>query len=201
MKIRNDQENRMNEALSNPVLSRNPTALRQVQEQNISLISQTDKDIAAEKETHGKYVKETMDMDKKILDAKVDNSKTKDIITFKFVADAFGTDLNTTVKWFIVVIIAVFDPLAVCLILAYNVSLLNKKKEEVELPPTKKMDVQKSEPESKPNSEAADVVPTEEPKKILLNEIPVQVDQIQPQNQPLRDNEMLHTPSPEPIRR
>ena len=59
------------------------------------------------------------------------SNKTKDIVTFKFVADALGSELNTTVKWFIVIIIGVFDPLAVCLILSYNVVLFGGKKEEI----------------------------------------------------------------------
>ena len=63
------------------------------------------------------------------------------ILTFKFVADAFHTDLNTTVKWFIVLLITVFDPLALCLLLAYNTSIYKKEelkkvndKEELKLP-------------------------------------------------------------------
>jgi sensor histidine kinase regulating citrate/malate metabolism len=48
-KLRSDQEARMNDALSSPILSRNPTALRQVQDQNISLINQTDEDLRTER--------------------------------------------------------------------------------------------------------------------------------------------------------
>jgi hypothetical protein len=45
----------------------------------------------------------------------------KDIRTFEFVASLFNTDLDTVAKWFIFLIIFVFDPLAIALILAYNV--------------------------------------------------------------------------------
>jgi len=42
---------------------------------------------------------------------------------FKFVADEFGVDINKVVKWFIICLISVFDPLAICLLLAYNTTL------------------------------------------------------------------------------
>ncbi len=46
-----------------------------------------------------------------------------DIGTFKFVAEAFGVELDTVVKFFILVIVLVFDPLAVALILGYNIAV------------------------------------------------------------------------------
>lgn len=196
MSIRGDQEKRMNEALNSPILSRNPTALRQVQEQNVSLIQQTDKDISAEKEHYNVLVKETTDLDNKIFDTKTKSSKTKDIITFKFVADALGWELNSTVKWFIVVIIVVFDPLAVSLILAYNVAVFSDKKEEpVVVEPPKEE-------------------PIVAPKKMLLNEVPVSVEPTVPEvvvaSTPesaqseipsgLRHSDILHSPQPGPHR-
>jgi hypothetical protein len=129
LSIRTDQEKRLNEALGNPVLSRNPTALRQVQEQNIDLIKRTDADLTEEKKKYSDTVTELSNADKQILESKVQTGKTKDIITFKFVADALGLDMQTTVKWFIIVIIVVFDPLALSLILAYNIVLYGDKKD------------------------------------------------------------------------
>jgi cell division protein FtsL len=54
-----------------------------------------------------------------------------DIGTYKFIAEAFNVEIETVVKWFILVIVAVFDPLAVCLLLAYNIAA-NKKFNEKE---------------------------------------------------------------------
>ncbi len=48
---------------------------------------------------------------------------------FRFVADAFGVPLNDVVKFFILIIVLVFDPLAVALIIAFN-GLIMKRKEE-----------------------------------------------------------------------
>jgi len=49
---------------------------------------------------------------------------------FRFVAEAFNVPLNTVVKFFIFIIVIVFDPLAVALIIAFN-SLIMKKKEPI----------------------------------------------------------------------
>lgn len=61
-------------------------------------------------------------------------SKQKDIGTLKYAAELFNTDINTIVKWFTIAIIFVFDPLAVCLVLAYNVAAGKRygKDEEIE---------------------------------------------------------------------
>lgn len=48
---------------------------------------------------------------------------------FRFVADAFGLDLNYVVKLFIFLIVFVFDPLALALVIAFN-QMANKKKVE-----------------------------------------------------------------------
>ena len=53
---------------------------------------------------------------------KIENSQKKDITTFKFVADEFNTTIQKVAKWFIIVLIVVFDPLAIILLLAYNIS-------------------------------------------------------------------------------
>jgi hypothetical protein len=50
---------------------------------------------------------------------------------FRFVADAFGLELNTVVKFFIFIIVIVFDPLAVALIIAFNSLIMNKRKDEI----------------------------------------------------------------------
>ncbi len=53
----------------------------------------------------------------------------KEVGGFRFVAEAFGMELKNVVKFFIFLIVIVFDPLAVALIIAFN-GLIGKKKEE-----------------------------------------------------------------------
>ena len=48
---------------------------------------------------------------------------------FRFVAEAFNVPLNDVVKFFILIIVLVFDPLAVALIIAFN-GLIMKRKED-----------------------------------------------------------------------
>ena len=77
------------------------------------------------------------------------NIRATDIGSFKFVARAFDPEVaraeatenpilikeamdravNRVVKWFILILVIVFDPLAVTLVIAYNASLLRKKDE------------------------------------------------------------------------
>ena len=51
---------------------------------------------------------------------------------FRFVAEAFNVPLNDVVKFFILIIVLVFDPLAIALIIAFN-GLIMKRKEEDDL--------------------------------------------------------------------
>jgi hypothetical protein len=49
---------------------------------------------------------------------------------FRFVAEAFSVPLNDVVKFFILIIVLVFDPLAVALIIAFNGLLMKPKRRE-----------------------------------------------------------------------
>ena len=53
----------------------------------------------------------------------------KEVGGFRFVAEAFNVPLNDVVKFFILIIVLVFDPLAVALIIAFN-GLIMKRKEK-----------------------------------------------------------------------
>ena len=68
--------------------------------------------------------KQSLDNSQEIMKLESDNSKGE-IGTFKFVADAFGLKIETAVRIFIILIVIVFDPLAVCLVIAYN-SMIKK---------------------------------------------------------------------------
>jgi hypothetical protein len=65
---------------------------------------------------------------------KTDNiSIEKEVGGFRFVAEAFGVELNTVVKFFIILIVMVFDPLAVALIISFNqLTMVGKKKDDEE---------------------------------------------------------------------
>ena len=140
--LRAEQETRFGETIKNPTLSRNPTQLRQVQEQNLQLMKETDASILETQKKYDMIMSSISGVDNKINEIKLDTTKTKDMITFKFIADAFGVDMTVAVKWFIATIIAVFDPLAVCLILAYNVATF-KPTEEASIVSVKEVEIPK----------------------------------------------------------
>jgi hypothetical protein len=56
----------------------------------------------------------------------------KEVGGFRFIAEAFGMELKNVVKFFIFLIVIVFDPLAVALIIAFNGLISQKKKEQKE---------------------------------------------------------------------
>jgi len=57
----------------------------------------------------------------------------KEVGGFRFVAEAFGMELKNVVKFFIFLIVIVFDPLAVALIIAFNglIDVKKKKREDI----------------------------------------------------------------------
>jgi hypothetical protein len=84
-----------------------------------------DKASAEIKEINDKTQKlreEKFKKDEEVILLKQEIGKAKDIGTFKFVADIINKPLDTVVIAFIIVLICVFDPLAVSLVLAFNVA-------------------------------------------------------------------------------
>jgi len=120
--LRSSQESRLSESMTNALIARNPVQLQMLQNQINEQIEGLNKQV----ETENSKLKDAGDKSSKIDDEifklKIDNSQKKDITTFKFVAQEFNSDINTVVKWFIIVLITVFDPLAIVLLLAYNMS-------------------------------------------------------------------------------
>jgi len=74
--------------------------------------------------------KQNAEISYQIIQLEADNTKGE-IGTFKFVAEAFNMQIETAVRVFIILIVIVFDPLAVCLVIAFN--SLNRKDQEIEL--------------------------------------------------------------------
>jgi hypothetical protein len=125
------QESRLSEALTNTFLVRNPIQLQQLQQQTIKLIDQANDDIKNENTKIEESRNKLQSIDENINQLKIGATEKKDIQTFKFVAEELNTDLDTVAKWFIISLIVVFDPLAIALILAYNVVVY--KKEDVRI--------------------------------------------------------------------
>ena len=63
--------------------------------------------------------------------------RATDIGSFRFIAESFGMPVDQVVKWFIIVIVLVFDPVAVALVLAYNIMVGGRMTLGEELPKKK----------------------------------------------------------------
>jgi hypothetical protein len=122
-KLRSSQESRLSDSMTNVLIARNPIQQQNIQNQINEQIEGINKQMETENDKLKVSGQKIGKIDEEIFKLKTDNSSKKDITTFKFVAQEFNTTIQTVVKWFIIVLIAVFDPLAIVLLLAYNTSI------------------------------------------------------------------------------
>lgn len=80
--------------------------------------------------------------DNEIITLKQEIAKANDIGTFRFVAQAIEKPLDSVVSMFICVLIGVFDPLAVALVLAFNVATNKKLKDFNEDEPMSEQEIE-----------------------------------------------------------
>ena len=95
-------------------------------------IKKSGEEIAQSRTRMNEIFEEIKALDIQTLEAQKESGKQKDIGTLKYAAELFNTDINTIVKWFTLSIIFVFDPLAIALILAYNIAANRKFNDEEE---------------------------------------------------------------------
>ena len=122
--IRNSQE-----ANISKVVERNGSTSRLTQ-----MVRNADKEISEISKKINTLTEENNKNYEKINEIKNANIETeREVGGFRFVADAFGVDLNKVVKFFIFLIVIVFDPLAVALIIAFNGLISDKKRKQKEI--------------------------------------------------------------------
>lgn len=116
---------------------------------------------------------EVQSLESQILGIQTENiDLAREIGGFKFIAEAFDVEIDVAVKWFIIVLISVFDPLAVCLVIAFN-SLFERKVKEYDV---------YTENVTDDNSEPPTVV--EEEKSVIESELNNEVIESEPSNEP-----------------
>jgi hypothetical protein len=121
--IRNSQEQNISK-----VVERNGSTSRLTQ-----MVRNADKEITEISKKINNLTEENNKNYEKINEIKNANIDTeKEVGGFRFVAEAFGLELNTVVKLFIFLIVIVFDPLAVALIIAFNGLISDKKRKQNE---------------------------------------------------------------------
>jgi hypothetical protein len=93
-------------------------------------IDSKDKQVATINKKISALQDENSKNNEKINEIKIKNlDLEKEVGGFRFIAEAFGIELKNVVKFFIFLIVIVFDPLAIALIIAFN-GLIGKKKEK-----------------------------------------------------------------------
>ena len=97
-------------------------------------IDNRDKEIAKINKKISDLQDQTAKENEKINEIKTSNiDLEKEVGGFRFVAEAFGIELKNVVKFFIFLIVIVFDPLAVALIIAFNGMIGDKKRRQRQL--------------------------------------------------------------------
>jgi hypothetical protein len=95
-------------------------------------IDNRDREISKLNDKIGKLQTENAKNTEEINKIKIANiDLEKEVGGFRFVAESFGIELKNVVKFFIFLIVIVFDPLAIALIIAFN-GLVMKREEERE---------------------------------------------------------------------
>ena len=85
------------------------------------LIESADNEIRGLNEQINQSRQKLNDINTEILTIQTENiDLAREIGGFKFIAEAFNVPIDTAVKWFIIMLIFVFDPLAVSLVIAWN---------------------------------------------------------------------------------
>jgi hypothetical protein len=103
-----------------------PNLTRKASEPIYQDIKKSSEEISISQERIKIISDEIKNIDSELLLLKKEESKSTDIGTLKFVSQLFNKDISTIVKWFTIIIVLVFDPLAVSLVLAYN-NIVTKK--------------------------------------------------------------------------
>ena len=93
-------------------------------------IERANKEISLARERVDNLSNQLLETNNDIIDLKVKDTEHHDIGTLQFVANVLNLQISQVVNWFTLIIVIVFDPLALCLILAF--STLNKKEEQEE---------------------------------------------------------------------
>jgi hypothetical protein len=112
--IRNKEENR-----TDSLYSKGWTVSARVVQGNI-------KATTTDMEQYNRKI-ESLQKDIVALDSNIISKETQvlssDVGPLRYMANVFNTDMDTVVKWFILLLIFVFDPIAVSLIVAFNITL------------------------------------------------------------------------------
>ena len=159
--LRGQQENRIDNLISKSTTGSN-TAIRSAQN-SLSELNRTATQL--QKEINQSSAQRDS-LKAKSLTKEVEINTNSDIGTFVYIAKAIGVSLDTVVKWFILVIVLVFDPLSICLVLSYNFLVKRETKPEEQKEEIKTFAVYDEKPEE-PTIHIEPVVTQQYPQEII----------------------------------
>ena len=92
--------------------------------------------ITAKRKLRGDYNPKVLEVNDEILQIKQEIGDLKtalietgvDVGPAIYLARVFGTDIDTVVQFFIFILIFVFDPMAIALVIAYNITMVNRQR-------------------------------------------------------------------------
>lgn len=113
--LRNQQENRLDSLIIRSQTGNN-TAIRNAQ----SGLNQADRNVMVLQQEISQLAAVRDSLNSASIQKNVEIETNGDIGTFVYIAKVFGVSLDTVVKWFTLIIVLVFDPLAVALVIAVN---------------------------------------------------------------------------------
>jgi len=122
--LRGQQENRIDNLISKSTTGSN-TAIRSAQN-SLAELNRTATTLQRE---INQTSAQRDSLKARSLTKEVEINTNSDIGTFVYISNAIGVELDTVVKWFILIIVLVFDPLSICLVLAYNFLIKREQKE------------------------------------------------------------------------
>jgi len=104
------------------------------EELELAISELPDNYITAKRQLRADYNPKVLEVNDQILDVKQEIGDLKtalietgvDVGPAIYLARAFGTDVDSVVKFFIFILIFVFDPMAVALVIAYNIAMVNR---------------------------------------------------------------------------
>lgn len=171
--LRVQQETRLDNMVSRSTTGSNST-IRNAQ----TALNQADRNVVSLQNEITKLAAKKDSLKGLSISKRVEIETNGDIGTFVYIAKILNTDLDTVVKWFTLIIVLVFDPLAIALVIAVNFLIKNKNTED------QNMQEELISPIIKVSDEGFDKIvemidnpsePTEALKKLMQEEEPYQV--------------------------
>jgi len=76
-----------------------------------------------------------LSLDTQLLDLEIGNEEQRELGPLKYLAETTGKEMGTVVNWFLLLIVFVFDPLAIAMVIAANFAFAQiKPKEDLDIP-------------------------------------------------------------------